>query len=77
MHLKTDKVDLKNSNGEKKVCIFLQSPYQVDMKNVVKCYKDFFPYFKALKTNCVFLQNIMLVKEMTYQLHKYSVCPKM
>ena len=22
------------------------------MKNRVECYKDFFPYFKALKTNC-------------------------
>ena len=22
------------------------------MKNGVECYKDFFPYFKALKTNC-------------------------
>ena len=22
------------------------------MKNDVQCYKDFFPYFKALKTNC-------------------------
>ena len=27
------------------------------MKNVVKCYKDFFPYFKALKTNCASVQN--------------------
>ena len=25
------------------------------MKNGVECYKDFFPYFKALKTNCVCL----------------------
>ena len=25
------------------------------MKNGVKCYKDFFPYFKALKTNCVYV----------------------
>ena len=23
-------------------CIFLESPHQVDMKNVVKCYKHFF-----------------------------------
>ena len=23
------------------------------MKNVVKCYKDFFDYFNALKTDCV------------------------
>ena len=33
-------------------CIFLESPYQVNMKNVVKCYKHFFCYFNALKTNC-------------------------
>ena len=30
-------------------CIFLESPHQVDMKNVVKCYKYFFDYFNALK----------------------------
>ena len=33
-------------------CIFLESPHQVDMENVVKCYKHFFCYFNALKTNC-------------------------
>ena len=32
--------------------IFLESPHQVDMKNVVKCYKHFFGYFNALKTHC-------------------------
>ena len=31
--------------------IFLESPHQVDMKNVVKCYKHFFAYFNALKTH--------------------------
>ena len=31
--------------------IFLESPHQVDMKNVVKCYKYFFGYFNALKTH--------------------------
>ena len=30
---------------------FLESPHQVDMKNVVKCYKHFFCYFNALKTH--------------------------
>ena len=30
---------------------FLQSPYQVDMKNIVKCWKDFFGYFNALETH--------------------------
>ena len=33
-------------------CIFLESPHQVDMKNVVKFYKHFFWYFNALKTHC-------------------------
>ena len=46
MHLKTD-VDLKK-----------KATHQVGMKNVVKCYKDFFGYFNALKTHCVFfMQN--------------------
>ena len=49
VHLKTDKVDLKKKAT---LCIFLQSPYQVGMKKVVKCYKDFFGYFNALKTHC-------------------------
>ena len=31
-------------------CIFLESPHQVDMKNVVKCWKDFLWYFDTLKT---------------------------
>jgi hypothetical protein len=51
VHLKTDKVDLKKSHREKIFfCIFLQSPHQVDMKNVVRCQKDFFAYFNALET---------------------------
>ena len=33
--------------------IFLESPHQVDMKNVAKCYKHFFAYFNALKTHSV------------------------
>ena len=31
--------------------IFLESPHQLDMKNVVKCLKHFFGYFNALKTH--------------------------
>ena len=51
MHLKTDKVDFKKKPPrKKKICIFLQSPHQVDMKNVVECEKEFFAYFNALKT---------------------------
>ena len=30
--------------------IFLESPHQVDMKNVVKCWKDFLSYFTTLET---------------------------
>ena len=30
--------------------IFLESPHQVDMKNVVKCWKDFLSYFNTLET---------------------------
>ena len=30
---------------------FFQSIHQVGMKNVVKCYKDFFGYFNTLKTH--------------------------
>ena len=45
---------LKKSHREKKnFCIFFQSTHHVDMKNGVECYKDFFCYFNALKTNCV------------------------
>ena len=32
-------------------CIFLESPHQVDMKNVVKCCKHFFGYFNTLETH--------------------------
>ena len=30
--------------------IFLQSPHEVDMKNMVECQKEFFAYFNALET---------------------------
>ena len=45
MHLKTDKVDLKKKTPWKKKNL------QVDMKNVVECYKQFFGYFNTLETN--------------------------
>ena len=48
-----DKVDLKKTQWKKIVCIFFQSTHQVDMKNVIECYKDFFGYFKALETHSV------------------------
>ena len=31
-------------------CIFLESPHQVDIKSIVKCWKDFLWYFTTLKT---------------------------
>jgi hypothetical protein len=31
--------------------IFLESPHQVDMKNVVKAFKHFFGYFNTLETH--------------------------
>ena len=59
MHLKTDKVDLKKPLSKKIFSIFFQSTHQVGMKNVVKCYKDFFGYFNALKTHGV---GLVLIK---------------
>ena len=42
-------------NFKKKVTVifflhFLQSPHQVDMKNVGECQKEFFAYFNAVET---------------------------
>ena len=46
-----DKVDLKKSHRENYFfCIFFQSSYQVDMKNVIQCPREFFAYFNALET---------------------------
>ena len=38
-------------------CTFLQTPHQVDMKNVVECWKEFVAYFNALETHSVGLSN--------------------
>ena len=35
--------------------IFLEYPHQVDMKNVVKCQKEFIAYFNALETTCEYV----------------------
>ena len=63
VHLKTDKVDLKKKSHreKKKKCIFFQSTHQVDLKNGVKCYKDFFGYFNALKTKCDSIRSMFRV----------------
>ena len=47
MHLKTDKVNKKNMIF---FCIFLQSPHQVDMKNIVECPREFYADSNALET---------------------------
>ena len=36
--------------------IFLKSPHQVDMKNVVKSFKHFFGYFKTLETHSALIR---------------------
>ena len=51
--LKRDKVDLKKKGHRDFFFISfisLQSTDQVDMKNVVECYKEFFAYFNTLET---------------------------
>ena len=52
VHPKTDNVDLKKTpvNFFFFLHPFLQSTYQVDMKNVVECQKEFISYFNALDT---------------------------
>ena len=43
-------------------CIFLESPHQVDMKSIVKCWKDFLWYFATLKT---YREPFMVLNEIT------------
>ena len=50
VHLKMDKLDLKKKKTPGKKYFFLQSPHQVNMKNVVECQKEFFACFNALET---------------------------
>ena len=49
-------------------CIFLESPHQVDMKNVVKCCKHFFAYFNALKTVCDALPMMKVLRQSIFWL---------
>ena len=44
---------ISKSHHDFYIYIYLKSIHQVDMKNVVKCYKQFFCYFNTLKTHCV------------------------
>ena len=37
--------------------IFLESPHQVDVKNIVKCWKDFLCYFTTLETYRVCIEH--------------------
>ena len=55
VHPKMDNVDILKDIPKpswKKNCKFLQSIHQVDIKNVVKCWKDFFCYSNTLETQC-------------------------
>ena len=46
----TTTISSKSHHQNKISCIFLQSIHQIDMKNFVKCYKDFLQYFPTLKS---------------------------
>ena len=63
MHLKTDKVDFKKAFFSK----FFLSTHQVGMKNVVKCYKEFFGYFNALKTHCEWLNKVKIFVNIVFE----------
>ena len=55
--------------------IFLESPHQVDMKNVVKSSKHFFGYFNTLETQCVKTEwaSLLSALEVCY-LQKWCTC---
>ena len=42
--------------------LFLESPHQVDMKNVVKSSKHFLGYFNTLETHCAVGRVILIMK---------------
>ena len=48
--------------AQKAIFIFLESPHQVDMKNVVKSSKHFYGYFNTLETHSVYLDQFKLQK---------------
>ena len=52
--------------------IFLKSPLQVDMKIVVKCWKDFLSYFTTLKTYRVYRQITFFQKNLCFQFHNFG-----
>ena len=68
--------------------IILESPHQVDIKNVVKCYKHFFGYFNALKTHglslgkntevcCIFvLRHCLTIVSVLIETFMFRVSPK-
>ena len=41
--------------------MFLQSPHQVDMKNVVEFWQDFFGYFNDLETHSAYVLLYVMV----------------
>ena len=53
----------KSHSGNSISSIFLESPHQVDMKNVVKSSKQFFGYFNTLETHSEILQLLYMFSE--------------
>ena len=48
----------------------LQSPHQVDMKNVVKCWKEFFSHFNALERHSTFYLKLSFPKRLIRKINK-------
>ena len=59
---------------KKKFCIFFQSLHQVDMKNVVKCHREFIAYFNALETTCGMLQGTPCNTRFSYTFYRGNIC---
>ena len=60
-------------------CIFLKSPHQVDMKNVVECKKELFAYFNALETysECTVIVVIIIQKFKSFIVKKEIDSPQL
>ena len=58
----------KSHRGKSISCIFLESPHQLDMKSIVKYWKDFLWYFATLKTYhvCVGFCNVPFASVLFY-----------
>ena len=57
-------------------CIFLESPLQVDMKSIIKCWKDFLWYFATLKIYCDLFHCCILIPRVCIKPHFNTQCPQ-